>query len=154
MRLEYYEIFNSRFALEHRYNACVFVLGVSSENQVTGTIESNIDTPLPNPFPLASHVTYLLSEQLRDQRIVYFENQDDDISVITNRVKEFEYVVAVSNNNLNEKSLDIKSIKSSIGSVKSVDEIVLSDAHLFSGTSLCPGYVPTHTPDGRLVILQ
>jgi len=119
--------------------------GVSSESQVNGTIKSDIDTPLPNPFPLASHVENILTNLLRDQRMFYFDDDDDEdknLSIITNRVKNSEYIVAVSNNVMNQKH--IKSLSSSIGTIKSVEEIILSDAHLFS--SKFPGYVPTHTP--------
>jgi hypothetical protein len=131
-----------------RGNGTVFVLastGVAATARVPlpiAQVEGLIDRPLPNPYPLATHVRLLLDDVLSHQT-PFTAGAADGLAVVATRVAHGRYWVGVSNTELQEHPL---ALASRLGTVESVTEARLADAYL--GPAGTPGYTATHTPPG------
>ncbi len=80
--------------------------GISSEPACKDPIKSEIDKPLPKPYPLLEHVRVLTDEYFRSQ--VLFE-AGDGLGWITCRKGEGDYLLGVFNNSYQQKPFEIVS---------------------------------------------
>ena len=103
------------------------------------------EIPLDNPFPMLKHVRSLVEPLLASQTpfdVATRKNDSRDLSVITSRVNESYYIVAVANNGLDELPFNLST---RLGRISQLTEIVLHDAtsgkHAISPKT--PGYLPS-----------
>jgi hypothetical protein len=104
--------------------------GVTSV-QTTTNIEDNIDEYLAEPFPLLSHVKYFLDKAFKGQSLF---SVGDNLAFITNRVKEGQYVVTVSNPTLKQQPFKIQS---NAGKILQITEIPMDQSE-----KTAIGYLP------------
>jgi hypothetical protein len=127
-------------------NGTLYVLatdGVSATPQTPLPIENAgnlIDQPLPQPYPLASHVQLVLSRIMKQQQL--FE-AGTGLSVVVTRRGTGDYLVAVANVGLKQLGFKI-ALTTNWGRMLNVTEIDLGDKEVQSAS----GYTPTHTPAG------
>ncbi|MFH1744308.1 MAG: hypothetical protein ABIH23_35345, partial [bacterium] len=96
--------------------------GISSESLVEGPIRSEIDKPLPKPYPLLNHVRILLDESLRSQMLF---DIGEDLNLITCRRGQGDYWLGISNNSYQQRPFVIKS---RCGEIESVEELPLDQS--------------------------
>ena len=126
-----------------RGNGTLIALGstaISSSPQTPLPILSAVDEPFTSPFPMASHVRSVLDSVLAPQ--VPF-SAGDGLTVVTTRLRERKYLVAVSSNSLFQRPMHITS---QLGDISSIEDVPLADAA--PNVAQAPGYLPTDTPNG------
>jgi hypothetical protein len=137
------------------YNGTLVVLatsGMASKRQhgplTAAEVEATIRT-FPNPWPMADHVRALLTTAMHDAAPFAAGDHDAALSVVVNRVRAREYIVAVANTDLKQQNFKLSS---NVGTIDSIEEIILRDAALASTAfDNDPGYCPTgfdHVPRG------
>jgi len=97
----------------------------------TARVASEVDRPLPNPYPLLRHVREALDRALTEQ--VLFE-VGEGLSLVTCRRGPGEYTLGVCNNSLSPRPF---AIESRIGPVESAEEVPIDRSEMGD-----PGYVP------------
>jgi hypothetical protein len=80
---------------------------------------SEVDRPLPSPYPLLNHVRLVLDAVLREPRLFAV---DDRLGLVTCRKRPGEYTLGVFNNTWAELPLEVTSL---CGPIESVEELTL-----------------------------
>jgi pimeloyl-ACP methyl ester carboxylesterase len=96
--------------------------GVAAEPATSGRIASDIDKPLPKPYPLLKHVRAALERAMQSQTLF---DAGTGLSLITCRKAAGEYTLGLCNNSL--RPLPMK-IASRCGPIESVREIPLDQS--------------------------
>lgn len=105
--------------------------GISSEPATSGPIQSEVDKPLPNPYPLLGHVRVILDEAFRSAMLF---DAGPKLSLITCRKGPGEYTLGVCNNSWHAELLQISS---SCGRIESIRELPLDESE-----KSAVGYLP------------
>lgn len=93
--------------------------GIGIRSPISGPVKSEIDQPLPRPYPLLRHVRLFLEDAFRDQPL--FET-GEGLAFIVCRKAPGEYTVGVTNNSWRERPFRITS---RCGAIESVKELPL-----------------------------
>lgn len=107
----------------------VTVIGVGNYG-VTPTVlpidtPCQVDKPTASPQPLARSVARLLPNTMADQALFDIGGPNTSLSWVPKRVTDTEFIIGVSNTQLQEQALDIKS---TFGRISSTTEILLDDS--------------------------
>ena len=105
--------------------------GICAEPATAERPSSEIDRPLPNPYPLLKHVRAILDAEFRSQML--FE-VGDGLSLITCRKDRGEYTIGICNNALRMQPF---SIRSYCGEIESISELPLDKCE-----KAAVGYLP------------
>lgn len=97
------------------------VFGISSVNIIPKDeqIQSEIDKPLPTPFPILNHVKAFLNDLFSSQQLF---KVNEKLGLITCHKNKGEYLLGVTNNSWQEQSIDITS---HCGDITSIDELTI-----------------------------
>ena len=105
-----------------------------------------VDSPLPNPFPLADHVRVVLADVMGSQQPFHAgpaTSRSDGLAMVATRVRQGEYLVGLYNNGLEQQNFELSS---NLGPILSATETSLADSWM--NASNTQGYTATHTPPG------
>lgn len=107
-------------------------MGVPAQAAMAGPLKNEIDKPLDKPFPLLAHVRAELDQAFRSQAL--FE-AGEGLSVITCRRGPGEYTLAIANNSLEARPIQIVS---HCGPIHTSEELALDQSEKSAA-----GYLPT-----------
>lgn len=102
-----------------RITVLASTFGISNMNVIARgqNMKSEIDKPLPNPFPILNHVYAILDEEFSTQKLF---DVGDSLSLITCCKGDGKYLLGIANNSWNEYPFNISSHCGKIGSIKEV----------------------------------
>lgn len=104
-----------------RGTATIFAspFGVGVESTTKEPVRSEIDKPLPKPYPLLKHIRTVLDQAFRGQMLFEIDN---NLSFVTCRKAPGLYLIGIFNNSFRQQPLQIIS---HCGSIKSIKEFEL-----------------------------
>lgn len=113
--------------------------GISAEQMTKISVNSEVDKPLPKPYPLLKHVHSIFDEIFHSQML--FE-VNEELSLIICRKGQGKYTLEICNNSLSERSFKIVS---HCGPIESIRELPLNQSE-----KKAVGYLPEGFADADI----